>query len=201
MIDLFTIGYSSYDIKPFIKVLRKFHISAVVDVRSSPYSQFKSDFNKEHLQTALRKHNIEYVFLGDYCGARIDDRSCYKNGKVDFNIVATTEKFQDGIGRIKNGTKSYTLALMCAEKDPITCHRFVLVCRNLLDKNFNIIHILDNGKTEIHKDSELRLLKLHRLNHPEFFRTDLQRLEDAYNRQADKIAYEDTEQKSTGTLG
>ena len=191
MNDLFTIGYSSYEFESFLKVLQQLHISAVVDVRSSPYSQFKPDFNKELLRTALRKHNIEYVFLGDYCGARVKDRSCYRNGKVDFNIVATTDNFQAGIFRIKSGAKKYTLALMCAEKDPITCHRFVLICKNLLDENFNIIHILDNGKSENQNESELRLLKLHKLNHPELFRTAIQRLDDAYNRQADKIAYED----------
>ena len=200
MNDVFTIGYSTYSIETFIETLQKFNISALADVRSSPYSQFKPEFNRKTLQITLRQYNIKYVFLGDYCGARVDDYSCYQNGKVNFNIVATNSKFIEVINRIKTGIKHYVVALMCAEKDPITCHRFVLICRNLKSKDVNIIHILDNARIERQSDTELRLLKLHKLNQPEFFRTDAQRLNDAYNLQGIKIAYEEVEQH-TGTLG
>lgn len=194
MIDIFTIGYSTYTIETFINALKKFNITAIVDVRSSPYSKFKPDFNRETLQTMLKKNNIEYVFLGDLCGARIDDRSCYQNGKVDFKMVAASTKFNIGIDRIKKGASKYTVALMCAEKDPITCHRFILICRNLKSDNINLIHILDNAETERQIDSESRLLKKHKMDQPELFRTDDQRLDDSYDLQGAKIAYEDVEE-------
>jgi hypothetical protein len=80
---------------------------------------------------------------------------------------------------------------MCAEKDPITCHRTILICRNLLlSEGITIKHILSNGRVEDHKDSELRLMKLFKLDQPDLFRTDQQRLDDAYSRQGENIAYE-----------
>jgi uncharacterized protein (DUF488 family) len=171
-------------------------MSALADVRSSPYSQFKPEFNKDSLKDFLKEHKIAYVFLGDHCGARVEDPSCYVNGKVDYKLVAENQKFKEGIERIKKGLENFRIALMCAEKDPITCHRTILICRNLLSAGIKIKHILGNGKIEEHKDSEHRLMKLFNLNHPDLFRTEQQRLDDAYSRQGEKIGYETTESKN-----
>lgn len=198
---LYTIGYAPHTIETFVKVLSKHHITAIADVRSTPYSQFKPEFNKDNLEKCLGAHHISYVFLGDYCGARVKDPSCYVNGKVDYKLVAKNSKFNDGLQRIKKGMESFSLALMCSEKDPITCHRTILICRNLQAKEGIIIkHILSNGRLEDHKDSEFRLLKLFKLNQSDFFRTDKQRLDDAYSLQGEKIAYE-TSESSNDTLG
>jgi uncharacterized protein (DUF488 family) len=193
MNELFTIGYSPHTLDSFLHVLSKHEITALVDVRSSPYSQYKPEFNQESLKDFLIKHNISYVFLGDYCGARIEDSSCYINGKVDYLLVAKNQKFREGLERIKKGMENYRIALMCAEKDPITCHRTVLICRNLVSSKIMIRHILGDGNVEEHKDSEYRLLKMFKLNHPELFRNEQQRLDAAYSRQGDKIAYETAE--------
>ncbi len=193
---LFTIGYSPHILDSFLRVLNKHKITAVADVRSSPYSQFKPEFNKENLSRFLNKHGIAYVFLGDLCGARVEDPSCYVNGKVDFTLVAESPKFKEGLKRITKGMEKYRIALMCAEKDPITCHRTILICRNLSDRGINIKHIMSNWITEDHKDSEQRLLKIFGLNQPEMFRSEQQRLNDAYMRQGEKIAYETAEPTS-----
>lgn len=193
---IYTIGYSSFEIVSFIETLKKHKINAVVDVRSSPYSQYKLDFNREPLKESLRKNNISYVFLGEECGARVSDNSCYINGKVNYTLVAKTNLFKTGIQRLLNGAEKYSLALMCAEKDPITCHRTILVCRNLLEEGITIRHILEDGTIEFHKDSEQRLLKVFKLNHPDLFRSEQQRLDDAYARQGEKIAYETAEPTS-----
>jgi len=193
MNELFTIGYSPHTLDSFLSILRKHKITALVDVRSSPYSQFKPEFNQESLKEFLKTQNIAYVFLGDYCGARVEDPSCYVNGKVDYRLVAENQKFKEGLDRIKKGMEKFRIALMCAEKDPITCHRTILICRNLLSAGIKIKHILGNGKAEEHRDSENRLMKLFNLNHPDLFRSEQQRLEDAYSRQEEKIAYETAE--------
>ncbi|MCI5148865.1 MAG: DUF488 domain-containing protein, partial [Candidatus Electrothrix sp. MAN1_4] len=103
---------------------------------------------------------MSYVFIGDLCGARIEEPSCCINGKVDYSLVAKNQKFLKGLERIKQGMQEYRIALMCAEKDPITCHRAILICRNLLSDEMKIKHILSDGTVEEHKESEQRLLKL-----------------------------------------
>lgn len=189
MNELYTIGYSPHIHESFLCILKKHKITAVADVRSSPYSQYKPEFNKELLAEFLNKNGIAYVFLGEFCGARVEDPSCYVNGKVDYTLVAESPKFKKGLKRIINGMEKYRIALMCAEKDPITCHRTILICRNLAAKKIDIKHIMSDGRTEDHKDSEQRLLKIFGLNHPDMFRSEQQRLADAYIRQGEKIAY------------
>jgi uncharacterized protein (DUF488 family) len=188
--DIFTIGYSSFSLEVFIKTLKKYKITAVADVRSQSYSQFKQEFNRENLKEKLSKSNIAYVFLGEECGARVDDQNCYIDGKVNYDLVGQNQKFKSGLERIKKGMEKYNIVLMCAEKDPITCHRTILVCRNLQFAGIQIKHILSNGRFENHKDSEQRLLRLFNFSQPDMFRSDEQRLNDAYSRQAEKIAYE-----------
>lgn len=196
MNELFTIGYSPHILDTFLRVLKRHKITAVADVRSSPYSQFKPEFNKDNLSEFLNEHGIAYVFLGDFCGARVEDHSCYVDGKVDYTLVAESPKFKDGLKRIINGMEKYRIALMCAEKDPISCHRTILVCRNLASRGINIKHLLSDGRTEDHKESEQRLLKLFKLNHPDMFHSEQQRLNDAYKLQGEKIAYEAAEPKA-----
>jgi len=191
--EIFTIGYSSFSLEVFISTLKQYKIEAVADVRSQPYSQFKPEFNREVLKEVLSKNKIAYVFLGEECGARLDDPKCYINGKVNYDLVAQNQIFQNGLERIKKGMEKFQIVLMCAEKDPITCHRAILVSRNLQAEGVKIKHILSNGKIENHEDSEKRLLMLFKFNHPDMFRSDKQRLADAYTQQGEKIAYEVTE--------
>lgn len=190
MNKLYTIGYSPHTIDSFLEIINKYHITVIADVRSTPYSQYKPEFNRERFKDILKKHNIVYVFLGNLCGARVEDPSCYVDGKINYSVVAASPKFKEGLERIKKGVQSYHIALMCAEKDPITCHRAILICRNLVSSNIKIEHILENGGIEEHEESEQRLMKLFNLNYPDFFQTEQQRLEEAYSRQAEKIAYE-----------
>jgi uncharacterized protein (DUF488 family) len=190
---IYTIGYAPHTLETFLETLKVHQVSAVVDVRSSPYSQYKPEFNRETLKDYLKANQIAYVFLGDYCGARVEDPSCYVNGKVDYRLVAENQKFKEGLDRIKKGMENFSIALMCAEKDPITCHRTILICRNLISSEIKIKHILSDGSVEEHKDSENRLLKIFKLNHPDLFRSEQQRLDDAYSRQGEKIAYETAE--------
>jgi len=198
--ELFTIGYFPHTLDSFLGVLQKYKISALTDVRSMPYSRFKPEFNQEQLKKFLKLHGIAYVFLGDYCGARVEDPSCYVGGKVDYGLVAESQKFKEGIERIKKGMEKFRIALMCAEKDPITCHRTILICRNLLSTGVKIKHILGNGRIEEHKASEQRLMKLFELNHPDLFRSERQRIDEAYSRQGEKIAYK-TAEPSNKNLG
>ncbi len=205
---LFTIGHSNLDIKDFISLLTKHNVTALADVRSSPYSRYVSQFNKENLKNSLLNSGIKYVFLGQELGARPKDRSCYVEGKAVYQNIAKTTLFSQGIERLSKGSKTYNIALMCAEKDPITCHRAVLICQHLKVLSLDINHILQDGSLESHQNLENRLLEIHNLGQSakdspvqlSLFdnvsnQTPLQTLspeealKEAYRKQGDKIAY------------
>jgi len=186
---IYTIGYAEYAIKSFIASLKKFNITAIADVRSQPYSRFKPEFNRENLKKTLMNNRIEYVFLGENIGARIKAPECYKNGQANYELISEHPLFQEGINRLLKGMIKYSIALMCAEKDPINCHRMILICKQLKKYKVQICHIIDSDTFENHEETEFRLMKLFHLEQPGLFMKDSERLEEAYHRQAEKIAY------------
>ena len=96
--------------------------------------------------------------------------------------------FKQGIARLSNGLEKYSIALMCAEKDPITCHRMILVSRELRSVVDQINHILSNGNIETNEEAEDRLLNMFRIV-PEMFKDRSKCVEEAYDKQGQKIAY------------
>lgn len=187
---IFTIGHSTHSLDYFISLLNTHEITAVCDVRSSPYSRMNPQFNRENLKAALRQNRISYVFMGKELGARSDDPCCYAQGKVQYDLLAQTELFQHGLSRIQAGIKKYRIALMCAEKDPLDCHRTILVSRYLEENlNLEVQHILADGQLEKHSNTLDRLLYNLKLPSQDIFRTHDVVLADAYRIQGQKIAY------------
>lgn len=188
---VYTIGHSAHSIEKLIGLLEGQNITAVADVRSHPFSRFNPQFNRESLQAALKKANIAYVFLGRELGARPEDRDCYVGGAVQFDRLARTETFQEGLNRVIDGAKKYRIALLCAEKDPLNCHRAILVCRHLVTRGISVQHILEDGSLESHNEAVVRLLRELGLQNGHLFRSPEDIINEAYNRRSQQIAYID----------
>ena len=141
---LFTIGHSNHTEEHFTGLLADNTISAIADVRSQPYSQYTPHFNREVLENTLRELDIQYVFLGRELGARRHEESCYVDGKADYTRIAQLPLFRTGLERLFQGIERYRVAVMCSESDPITCHRTILICREIkkLHPDLPIVHIL-----------------------------------------------------------
>lgn len=191
---LFTVGHSVHEINHFIKILKMNRIDAVADVRSSPYSKFTPQFNREPLKKSLKDHGIRYVFLGEELGARRDEPECYEGSKVVYRKVANLPSFKIGISRLREGTEKMRVAIMCAEKDPLTCHRTVLVAHFARDQFSDTLHILEDGGIESRAEADLRLLTEYKLEKDDLFSPYEERLALAYSRRAEKIAYEETQE-------
>ncbi len=164
-------------------------ITAICDVRSTPYSRMNLQFNRETLRNELRRHGIEYIFLGEELGARTNDPTCYRDGKVQYDLLSQTTLFRRGLERVRKGSEKFRIALMCAEKDPLQCHRNVLVARNLSAEDVSIRHILSNGEIESQEQSEERLLHVLNISSTDLFRSRDEMVRDAYRMQGDAIAY------------
>jgi len=188
--NLYTIGHSIHTIEKFIELLLMHSINTVCDVRSSPYSKFNPQFNRELLKDELIKNNISYVFLGKELGPRSDDINCYKDGKVQYAKLAKTDIFNQGLNRLKEGMKKYQIALMCSEKDPAECHRTILICRYLKSEQIEIKHILEDGSIELNNELENRIIRKLRKKLPiELLDTKEDVIQRAYDLQGERIAY------------
>jgi uncharacterized protein (DUF488 family) len=157
---LFTIGYSAFQIEDFVDVLRQYGINVVVDVRSLPYSEYHEQYNKENIERILKANDIHYRNYADEFGARQTEKQFFSpEGYLDFELFAKSKKFKQGFEKINASlSQGFCVALMCAEKDPATCHRSVMVSRAFHKNGNTINHILQNGHTESQADIELTLL-------------------------------------------
>jgi len=189
---LYTIGHSNHKIEDFISLLKRHGVTCVADVRSAPYSRRCPQFNRKSLILALQDANIEYMYLGKELGARRVDGYSYDTDRVSFEHIAETEEFRDGLRRLIAATSKHQVALMCAEKEPLECHRSILVCRHLKGHNLCIRHILQDGSVEDHLSAERRLVKILKIEPTLFEPSDTERdfIEQAYDRQAQKISYQ-----------
>lgn len=199
---VYTIGHSTHSIERFIELLRGAGITAVTDVRSSPYSRVNPQFNREPLKDRLRHEGISYVFLGKELGARCEDKSVYVNGQARYELIAQTELFQSGIKRVLEGAEKYHIALMCAEKEPLDCHRTVLVARKIEENGVKVKHILSDGSIETHRHTVDRLISKLGVLNEDMFRPREEVVSEAYTRQGRQIAYrEDDSHNLSQSLG
>ena len=167
---LYTIGHSNHTIEKFVDLLKQHKIEVVADVRSAPYSRYCPQFNKDILAARLEAAGVGYMFLGKELGGRPDDSSCYENGRVNFGLIAERKEFREGLQKLLAKGSKYRVAIMCAEKDPLDCHRAILVCGSLKGESIRIKHILGDGGIEDHCDTERRLIRALKIE-PMLFRT------------------------------
>jgi len=159
--ELFTIGYSGYKIGEFSNKIKKCAISTVIDVRSIPYSKYHPDYNKENLESFLKANGILYRNYAKEFGAQQKNKAFYStHGYLDFNIFARSDDFLSGVEKLCVGMKrGYSFVLMCSEKDPLNCHRTIMVAREFNRNGYSIFHLLPNGGKQSQNDIELRMLE------------------------------------------
>jgi uncharacterized protein (DUF488 family) len=157
---IYTIGHSNHAARRFIDLLQGAGIACVADVRSMPFSRRNPQFGQKALAASLKDAGIEYWFLGDALGARPKDPGCYESGKVSYGRIAATPAFQEAIGELIAESHGKRIALMCAEKEPLECHRTILVGRALVQRGAELCHILSDGRIESQAALEQRLLHL-----------------------------------------
>lgn len=191
---VYTVGHSTHGAEAFLGLLVRHGIGAVADVRSSPFSRFNPQFNRETLGQFLKVNGIRYVFLGKELGARTEDRSCYVDGRVQYDRLARTASFEGGLDRVLRGAALYRVALMCAERDPLECHRTILVAKALAGRGQQVLHIHADGHLETHEAAMERLLDVTGLPRKDLFRTREELVAEALARQEHRIAYVDGEQ-------
>ena len=187
----FTVGHSNHPPEVFVNLLVRHGIDEIIDVRSAPYSRYSPQFNHDGIQRMLDDIGIGYTYLGGELGGRPADRACYDtDGRVRYDRVVETDPFDDGIRRVRRAADERRIALLCTEKEPLECHRTLLVSRFLHDRGVSIAHILADGTLEDHADAMLRLVEIHKLPpNGDMFRSPADVIEEALTRQARKFAY------------
>lgn len=155
---MYTIGHSTHEREEFLKILNKYQIKILVDVRSYPGSKFVPQFNKENMEKWILANEIKYVHLKELGGRRkaID--------KIDESLVAgwenkafrnyakysLTDEYDLGIDKLITLASQGCLCYMCAESVPWRCHR-TIISNTLVSKGIEVYHIISEKKTILHE--------------------------------------------------
>lgn len=166
-----TIGHSNHPIERFIGLLTKGGVSLLVDVRSTPYSRRFPQFSREALAKSLAAAGIDYVWEGAALGGKPEAGGNY-------DALAARPAFGEALDRLIASREDATPCLMCAEKEPLDCHRTVLVSRRLAERGIAIEHLLADGTVRPHEEVEETLLK--KSGGPDLFDDRATRLARAY---------------------
>jgi uncharacterized protein (DUF488 family) len=187
--DLFSIGHSNIPADRFLAVLRNAGVNAIADVRSVPLSRFFPWFSRNALSARLAEAGIGYAAMGEALGGRPHNERLYCNGVADYEAMAAQPEFSAAIDSLIEGVARSRICLLCAERDPLDCHRFLLVARRLAERGVSIGHILHDGTIEPHKGTVQRLLALDDKDCGRFAAGQAKRLAAAYRRRAQAVAF------------
>ena len=185
-VRLWSIGHSTHSYEVFMDLLRRHDIEAVVDVRSRPYSGYNPHFNMERVREELRSNGIRYVHLGRELGAFREEEELATEDGSTFESTCRSDLFQQGLSRLMQGARTYRLAMMCGEKDPMTCHRTHLIGRALrsIAPEFRVDHIQADGSIETALEFESRLMKCNDVDEAHLFLSRPELIDEAYDRAA-----------------
>ena len=181
---IYTIGYAGTTVERFVDVLKQKNVSILIDVRSIPKSKYFYLFNDVNLSRELSKVNIKYENWKFEFGARQENLDFFADNVLDYEKFAKSEQVKGGLNKInkllENGEN---ICLMCAEIDPINCHRAILCAKEIakFDKQIEHIILKRNGENifENHNEFEDRLKLSLKVNN----------LDEAYRKQNKKIGY------------
>ena len=205
--DFYSIGHSNIPAERFVALLRAVNVAAIADVRSTPFSRFCPWFSAKNIKPLLQQNAIDYLPYGDALGGRPQSAELYCDGVADYEAMARQGDFQAGLDGLvadaaryraqdcAHGSPPRRICLMCAEREPLDCHRCLLVARALAARGISVGHILHDGKIEPHATTERRLLELAGDDGDalDLFATGQnERIAAAYRRRARAVAYRAT---------
>lgn len=148
---IWTVGHSDAELDDLFRLLAAQGIDTIVDVRSSPYSKFVPQANRECVEAAARNRGVTYIFRGGELGGRPDDAELYTAaGKADYERMADSDDFRRGLAGLVELAGQQRVCILCSEEDPERCHRGLLVAEQLARAGQQVLHLRHDGSVETH---------------------------------------------------
>jgi uncharacterized protein (DUF488 family) len=125
---IYSIGYQGFhSAAEFAQALKSYNVDLLLDVRSRPVSNFKTDFNRLALSSWLPQYGIFYEWAGDRLGG----------------FRAIRDEALQGLTCL---AKNKVICLMCMEADPDRCHRKTEISRRLETFGVEVHHLTKSGQ-------------------------------------------------------
>lgn len=154
--SLFTVGHSNRSLADLVALLRTAGIHTLVDVRAQPQSSRHPHFGQEPLREALTGAGIEYHWAGRQLGghrpARADSphTALREDGLRGYADYMDSDTFKKAAVQLIGLARRAPCAILCAERDPLNCHRS-LIADYLTLQGVEVRHLIEPGETHVHQ--------------------------------------------------
>jgi uncharacterized protein (DUF488 family) len=153
-LTLYTVGHGNRQLDELIALLKEAGVDTLVDVRAQPRSRHNPQFNDDALRLACENAGIVYHWAGKQLGGMRTPRPdsphlALAEGLRGFADHMDTDAFQKGAAQLQNLAARGTCALLCAERDPMHCHRS-LIADYLTLQGAQVVHLIAPGETREH---------------------------------------------------
>jgi len=151
---LWTIGHSTRSIEELVALLHENEVVHLLDVRALPRSRYNPQYNDHALRSSLPAAGIAYSHrpeLGGHRKPRPDSPNLgFKEeafrGYADY---MQSVEFEAALTALMARARQGSLAIMCAEADPLHCHRR-LISDALTVRGVEVRHIFGPGASQRH---------------------------------------------------
>jgi uncharacterized protein (DUF488 family) len=156
MTTIYTAGHGNRPIDEFIGLLQEAGVRCLVDVRAFPASRRHPHFGRAALEQSLPAAGIRYLWEGEALGGRRKPSADSPHVALRhpaFRAYAdhmTTETFRAAAGRLVGTARAEPVAVVCAERLPWQCHRF-LISDYLVAEGNEVVHLVNPGKRQPHR--------------------------------------------------
>ncbi len=153
---IYTIGHSNRSFDEFLRILKRFEIAVLADIRRFPGSKFEH-FRKKHLEKTLPENGIEYVWVEELGGYRkrvlesSPNEAIESEGFRNYADYMLTDEFRRAAEKLASIAREKRTCIMCAEKLYWRCHRMVLSDYLTAVLGFEVVHIIDPTSTRRHR--------------------------------------------------
>lgn len=139
---VYTIGHSNLNLDTFLQIMQKYSISAIVDVRTKPYSKYARWTKKKNIENVLPESGIDYIYLGNELGGKPFEKM------TDFYERERNPLFVVGIQKLIDIAEQKNTVILCSEANPDRCHRKSIIGKHLTNRGWRVVHIMRDGSNQ-----------------------------------------------------
>ena len=143
--NIFMIGHSNHPLKLFKTMVQRESISIIYDIRMIPFSRYVPQYNQTTLPAQLDEWGVEYRYRNDI-GPRFEgDEPLYDKSGFNYKKALNRERIISGLSEITaecSESSTVNIAIMATKREPLECHRFLILSRQLIKMGHTVSHIL-----------------------------------------------------------
>lgn len=156
MTRIYSIGHSNLSSEQLLHTLEQAEVKMLVDVRARPRTRHNPQFDQLNLRAAAERQGMVYQWQGQALGGMrsVQENSPHialrETGLRSYADYMHSDNFACALQALQAMAAQHVLAIMCAERQPLQCHRS-LIADALTLQGYEVVHLFGDGGVQVHE--------------------------------------------------